>query len=97
MYPELGQLALILALLLAVLLSVVPLAGSLTGRDNLQAFARPLASGMFVFIGLAFAVLTHAFVTDAIVPDTHQTSGAQYWQRKPSDCQTARPPLPYRH
>ena len=64
MYPELGQLALILALLLAVLLSVVPLAGSLTGRDNLQAFARPLASGMFVFVGLAFAVLTHAFVTD---------------------------------
>jgi len=64
MYPELGQLALILALLLAVLLSVVPLAGSLTGRDNLQAFARPLASGIFVFIGLAFAILIHAFVTD---------------------------------
>ena len=64
MYPELGQLALILALLLAVLLSVVPLAGSLTGRNNLQAFARPLASGVFVFVGLAFAVLTHAFVTD---------------------------------
>ena len=63
MYPELGQLALILALLLAVLLSVVPLAGSLTGRNNLQAFARPLASGVFVFVGLAFAVLTHAFVT----------------------------------
>ncbi len=28
MYPELGQIALILALLLAVLLSVVPLAGA---------------------------------------------------------------------
>ncbi len=64
MYPELGQLALILALLLAVLLSVVPLAGALTGRDSLQAFARPLASGMFVFIGLAFAILTHAFLID---------------------------------
>jgi len=64
MYPELGQLALILALLLAVLLSVVPLAGALTGRDSLQAFARPLASGMFVFVGLAFAILTHAFLTD---------------------------------
>ena len=64
MYPELGQLALILALLLAVLLSVVPLVGSLTGRDNLQAFARPLTTGMFVFVGLAFAVLTHAFLTD---------------------------------
>jgi len=64
MYPELGQLALILALLLAVLLSVVPLVGALTGRDSLQAFARPLASGMFVFTGLAFAVLTHAFLVD---------------------------------
>jgi len=64
MYPELGQIALILALLLAVLLSVVPLAGALTGRDSLQAFARPLASGMFVFTGLAFAILTHAFIVD---------------------------------
>ncbi|MEC7816476.1 MAG: heme lyase CcmF/NrfE family subunit [Pseudomonadota bacterium] len=64
MYPELGQLALILALLLAVLLSVVPLAGSLTGRDSLQAFARPLSSGMFVFTAVAFAILTHAFLVD---------------------------------
>ena len=64
MYPELGQLALILALLLAVLLSVVPLAGALTGRDSLQAFARPLASGVFVFTGMAFAILTHAFLVD---------------------------------
>ncbi|MBE03027.1 heme lyase CcmF/NrfE family subunit [uncultured Marinobacter sp.] len=64
MFPELGQIALIIALLLAVLLSVVPLVGSLTGRDNLQAFARPLASGLFVFIGLAFVLLTHAFLTD---------------------------------
>ena len=64
MYPELGQIALILALLLAVLLSVVPLAGSVTGRDQLQAFARPLSAGMFVFVALAFGILTHAFVTD---------------------------------
>ncbi|MDX5327592.1 MAG: heme lyase CcmF/NrfE family subunit [Marinobacter sp.] len=64
MYPELGQLALIIALLLAVLLSVVPLAGALTGRDSLQAFARPLSAGMFVFTGLSFAVLTHAFMVD---------------------------------
>ncbi|QBM17488.1 cytochrome c-type biogenesis protein CcmF [Marinobacter sp. JH2] len=64
MYPELGQVSLILALLLALLLSVVPLTGALTGRDSLQAFARPLASGMFVFTGLAFAILTHAFIVD---------------------------------
>jgi len=64
MYPELGQIALILALLLAVLLSVVPLAGSVTGRDQLLAFARPLSAGLFVFVALAFGLLTHAFLTD---------------------------------
>ncbi|MCG2580416.1 MAG: heme lyase CcmF/NrfE family subunit [Marinobacter sp.] len=64
MYPELGQFALILALLLAVLLSVVPLVGSVTGRDTLQAYARPLSAGLFVFIAIAFGILTHAFVTD---------------------------------
>jgi len=64
MYPELGQLAQIIALLLAIFLSVIPLAGALTGRDSLQAFARPLASGMFVFTGLAFVLLTYAFMVD---------------------------------
>ncbi|MEX2474345.1 heme lyase CcmF/NrfE family subunit [Marinobacter sp.] len=64
MYPELGQFALILALLLAVLLAVVPLVGSVTGRDSLQAFARPLSAGLFVFIAIAFAILTYAFLTD---------------------------------
>src|SRR5690606_18916721 len=43
---------------------VVPLAGAITGRDNLQAFARPLATGQFVFIALAFALLTQAFLVD---------------------------------
>ncbi|MGB1949222.1 MAG: heme lyase CcmF/NrfE family subunit [Marinobacter sp.] len=64
MYPELGQFALILALLLAVLLSVVPLVGSMSGRDNLQAFARPLSAGLFVFVAIAFAILTYAFLID---------------------------------
>ena len=64
MYPELGQMSLILALLLAVLLAVVPLVGSVTGREQLQAFARPLTAGLFVFVALAFALLTNAFVTD---------------------------------
>ncbi len=64
MFPELGQFSLILALLLALLLAVVPLTGSLTGRPILQDFARPLAAGQFVFVALAFALLTQAFVTD---------------------------------
>jgi len=64
MYPELGQFAIILALLLAILLSVVPLVGSVTGRDSLQAFARPLTAGMFVFVAVAFGILTYAFMVD---------------------------------
>ncbi len=64
MYPELGQISLILALLLAVMLSIIPLFGSLTGREQLQAFARPLSAGLFVFVAMAFAILTHAFLTD---------------------------------
>src|SRR5690554_2408543 len=64
MLPELGQVTLIIALLLSVLLSVVPLYGSLTARNSLQAFARPLAAGQFVFIGIAFVLLTNAFLTD---------------------------------
>ena len=64
MFPELGQFSLVLALLLACLLASVPLVGSLTGRDSLQAFARPLASGQFVFVAIAFAILTHAFMVD---------------------------------
>ena len=64
MYPELGQMTLILALLLAILLSTVPLYGSVTGREQMQAFARPLTTGLFVFVALAFALLTRAFMTD---------------------------------
>ncbi|MDX1756650.1 MAG: heme lyase CcmF/NrfE family subunit [Marinobacter sp.] len=64
MYPELGQFSLILALLLAGLLATVPLVGAISGREQLQAFARPLASGLFVFVAIAFGLLTHAFVTD---------------------------------
>ncbi|MDC0662130.1 heme lyase CcmF/NrfE family subunit [Marinobacter sp. SS21] len=64
MYPELGQFSLILALLLAILLATVPLVGAISGRDHLQAFARPLASGLFVFVAIAFGLLTQAFVTD---------------------------------
>lgn len=64
MFPELGQFSLVLALLLACLLASVPLVGSLSGRDSLQAYARPLAAGQFVFIAIAFAILTHAFMID---------------------------------
>ena len=64
MFPEIGQVTLIIALLLSVLLAVVPLYGSLSNRDSLQAFARPLAAGQFVFIAIAFGLLTRAFIID---------------------------------
>jgi len=64
MLPEFGHFALILALVLATLLAIVPLAGTFTNRPLLQAFARPLAAGQFVFVAVAFAALTAAFLQD---------------------------------
>ncbi|WP_317929254.1 heme lyase CcmF/NrfE family subunit [Halioxenophilus sp. WMMB6] len=64
MIPELGHFTLILALVLAAILAIVPLAGSFTGQNQLMAASRSLASGLFIFISLAFACLTIAFVQD---------------------------------
>ncbi|MBN8482430.1 MAG: heme lyase CcmF/NrfE family subunit, partial [Xanthomonadales bacterium] len=63
MLPELGQFALILALLLAAAQCVLPIAGAHVGNRALIGVARPLAMGQFVFAALAFAILTHAFMT----------------------------------
>jgi cytochrome c-type biogenesis protein CcmF len=60
--PELGQFALILATLLAVVQSVLPLWGASRGAPSLIAIARPAAYGQFVFVAIAFALLTIAFV-----------------------------------
>jgi cytochrome c-type biogenesis protein CcmF len=61
--PELGQLALILALLLAAAQCVLPMIGAQTGNRALIAVARPVVAGQAVFVALAFAILTYAFVT----------------------------------
>ena len=63
MIPELGQLALILALLLAAAQCVLPLIGAQTGNRALIAVARPIVAGQAVFVALAFAILTYAFLT----------------------------------
>ncbi|ANB16275.1 heme lyase CcmF/NrfE family subunit [Dokdonella koreensis] len=63
MLPELGQFALILALLLAALQFVLPLVGAQTGNRALMAVARPVAAGQAVFVAIAYAILTHAFLT----------------------------------
>ncbi|RDI99676.1 heme lyase CcmF/NrfE family subunit [Dyella solisilvae] len=62
MTPELGQLALILALLLAFAQGVLPLVGAWRGNRALMAVARPAAAGQAVFVGMAFVVLTLAFL-----------------------------------
>jgi cytochrome c-type biogenesis protein CcmF len=63
MIPELGQLALILALLLAAAQCILPLVGAQTGNRALIATARPIVAGQAVFVALAFAILTYAFLT----------------------------------
>jgi len=64
MIPELGHLALILALALAVVQAGFPLAGSFNGHRSWMAMTRPLAWGQFTFLGIAFACLLWAFLSD---------------------------------
>ncbi|MEO8670483.1 MAG: heme lyase CcmF/NrfE family subunit [Tahibacter sp.] len=78
MLPELGQFALILALLLALVQTVLPLYGAWRENAALIATARPAAAGQFVFIGLAFAILTYAFINqDFSVAYVAQNSNSQ--------------------
>ncbi len=62
MIAELGQVALILALLLAVVQATLPLLGSLKGRDDWMALARPAALAQTGFVVIAFALLAVAFL-----------------------------------
>ncbi len=63
MSPELGQFALILALLLAFVQFTLPIYGAWRGNATLIGLARPVVAGQAVFVMLAFALLTYAFVT----------------------------------
>jgi len=64
MIPELGHFALIIALCLAVVQGTLPLVGAQRGNGVLMALARPVAHGQFVFVAIAFACLTYAFVNN---------------------------------
>ncbi len=64
MIPELGHFALILALCLAVTQAVVPLAGAYANIRSWMALSRSLAWGQLVFLGIALAVLTNAFLAN---------------------------------
>jgi cytochrome c-type biogenesis protein CcmF len=61
--PELGQIALILALLVAIVQAVLPLVGAQRGIAPWMAMARPAAYAQLALVGVAYVVLTHAFVT----------------------------------
>ncbi len=63
MIPELGQFALILALLLSLVQCALPILGAHLRNNALIAVARPAVAGQAVFVVIAFAILTYAFVT----------------------------------
>jgi cytochrome c-type biogenesis protein CcmF len=62
MIPELGHFALILACALAVVQTIFPLIGAHRGIPNWVAVARPAALGQLLFIFIAYACLTYAFI-----------------------------------
>jgi cytochrome c-type biogenesis protein CcmF len=64
MIPEIGHFALIVALLLALLQGVLPIYGAARNNAVLMAMARPIASGHFVFVALAFCCLAYAFLNN---------------------------------
>ncbi|MCC2614794.1 heme lyase CcmF/NrfE family subunit [Aestuariibacter halophilus] len=64
MWPEIGNLSLVIALMMAILLAIYPLWGAHRDQHNLMALAKPLAIGMFLFTAVAYATLTHSFMVD---------------------------------
>ncbi len=62
MIPELGHFALIIAFAISIVQSVVPLIGAAKNDSALIAMARPAALAQLLFVGLAYAALTHAFI-----------------------------------
>ncbi len=64
MIVELGHLALVIALGFAVLLTLFGLAGGASGHQRLMAATPSFVAAQFVFVALAYATLTYAFVND---------------------------------
>jgi cytochrome c-type biogenesis protein CcmF len=63
MIAELGQISLILALCMALIQAAVPLIGVQRGNLAWMGVARPAAQGQFLFLAIAFGLLTYAFIT----------------------------------
>ena len=62
MIPELGQMALILALCMALVQATLPVIGAHRGIASWIAVAKPAARAQLLFIAIAFACLTYAFL-----------------------------------
>ena len=64
MIAELGHFALIMALGVAIVQAIFPIVGAARGDLVWMSLARPAARIQFVFMALAFAALTYAFLTN---------------------------------
>jgi cytochrome c-type biogenesis protein CcmF len=62
MWPELGQVSLLLGLVLALLLSVLPMWGVQSNRPALALTARPLAYTLLTAVAVSYGFLTWAFL-----------------------------------
>ncbi len=62
MIPEIGHFALIIALCVAVIQALVPLAGTALGVQRWIALAVPAALAQLLFVSIAYACLTWAFL-----------------------------------
>ncbi|MDJ0949241.1 MAG: heme lyase CcmF/NrfE family subunit [Alphaproteobacteria bacterium] len=75
MIAEIGHYGLVLALLLATVQSTLPLAGAARGHPGWMALGPAAALGQLIFLGLAFAALTWAYVvSDFSVANVAQNS-----------------------
>ncbi|HEB82647.1 MAG TPA: heme lyase CcmF/NrfE family subunit [Gammaproteobacteria bacterium] len=62
MIPELGHFALIIAFAVAIVQSIVPLIGAARNDAAMISMARVASVTQLLFVGLAYAALTHAFI-----------------------------------
>jgi len=62
--PELGHFALLVAFFLCLMLGTLPIIGASKNISLWMNMARPLVAGIFVFLGIALAILAYAFATD---------------------------------
>ncbi len=64
MIPEIGHFAVIVAFLLGLTQAVIPLIGTYRNHVGMMQLARRTAIGQFIFVGVAFAALAYAFLSN---------------------------------